>query len=188
MNNIIHEIYNNFLLRDVIAKVVPGTVVLLSTAVLASARPPWELLRDIHAAKVSWPFLVLTACVSWAFGYVAQEIGRWPIVWGRSMLQSQTPIEIMFRLESKQRSTRRLRERRVVIKQATGNLFVAWLLLLAVTLVLPLSGLLSQPFRLALASALPLVALIRRHYFEVQQNTVMDDLALGSDLNSPDDR
>ncbi len=104
------------------------------------------------------------------------------------MLQGQTPIEIMFRLESKQRSTRRLRERRVVIKQATGNLFVAWLLLLAVTLVLPLSGLLSQPFRLALASALPLVALIRRHYFEVQQNTVMDDLALGSDLNSPDDR
>ncbi len=51
MNNIIHEIYNNFLLRDVIAKVVPGTVVLLSTAVLASARPPWELLGTFTLPK-----------------------------------------------------------------------------------------------------------------------------------------
>lgn len=71
--SIVEAFYNNFLLRDLFAKIVPGSVVLI-TAVFQN--PIGVGVVDI-GKEIRWPVILIVAGVAWIVGFAIQQIGEW---------------------------------------------------------------------------------------------------------------
>jgi hypothetical protein len=104
------ELYTSFLLRDFAGKIVPGCFILASYMTLFEA--PREILR-VMAGRISLVMIFLVAGFSWTMVLGLQSLAEWAGLW------SYYPVNGISEMTT---------QLRVVIKEATGNLFVAGLL------------------------------------------------------------
>jgi hypothetical protein len=123
------ELYTSFLLRDFAGKIVPGSFLLFSYALFFCS--PSDILK-IATGRVSIVLVLWVAGLAWTvvlgLQSLAELTGIWqyyPVVSGAEM-PAQLEIERFLRLAC---ADERLQyERFVVIKEATGNLFIVGLL------------------------------------------------------------
>lgn len=124
------ELYTSFLLRDFAGKIVPGCFLLLSYALLFSQ--PRDIMKAV-TGKVSFVSVFFVAGLAWTvvlgIQSLAELIGLWkyyPPSAGAEMAIQSNVIERFLRISCP--AERLQYERFVVIKEATGNLFVVGLL------------------------------------------------------------
>lgn len=114
------RLYSHFILRDVVAKVVPGAIILIAAGFLLRVdfSPLWS-------GEVSIWIMLLLAGVSWLVGGVAQELGTL-----FSLISVEHPEKrIIAFARHAGAAEKQVRERIVVIKQSSGNGAIAFLLL-----------------------------------------------------------
>jgi hypothetical protein len=124
------ELYTSFLLRDFAGKIVPGCFLLLSYSALFLQ--PREIIKGI-TGKVSLVSVFLVAGLAWTVVLGLQSLAELVRIWhyypssvGAEMtIQSKVIAQF---LQIACPDDHQQYERFVVIKEATGNLFVAGLL------------------------------------------------------------
>jgi len=119
--SIVEAFYNNFLLRDLFAKIVPGFVVLI-TAVFQS---PIEDKVVAMGEKIGWPLILMVSGVAWIVGFAIQKLGECcrfikhhPSDYKNYEKRYETRIEFK-RIASPSESQQV--ERYAIIKEAAGN-------------------------------------------------------------------
>ena len=125
---IISSLYTNFLLRDFAGKIVPGGIVLLSTATLFWR--PSQIAKFVEKAPIV--VIVFLVGISWTlmFGLqsVAERVGLWryfPDGNPDKFIHNQIKIARFLRIACAEEKFQY--ERFVAIKEACGNLFFACL-------------------------------------------------------------
>jgi len=124
------ELYTSFLLRDFAGKIVPGCFLLVSYSALFLQ--PREIIKGI-TGKVSLVSVFLVAGLAWTvvlgLQSLAELVGIWqyyPSAAGAEMAIQSKDIAQFLQIACP--NDRQQYERFVVIKEATGNLFIAGLL------------------------------------------------------------
>jgi hypothetical protein len=124
------ELYTSFLLRDFAGKIVPGCFLLLSYSALFLQ--PREIIKGI-TGKVSLVSVFLVAGLAWTVVLGLQSLAELVRIWqyypsgaGAEMTIQSQVIAPFLQIACPQ--DHQQYERFVVIKEATGNLFVAGLL------------------------------------------------------------
>ena len=127
----IDALYRDFLLRDLFAKVVPGSIVLFAAATGLGFVP--------ISLSVGWPLAILLAGGAWLAGFAVQSIGEMLRLIRHYPLEYQEDSErYRLRIEFKRYATsaeKRRVERYALIKEAAGNGGTALVLACAVSLV-----------------------------------------------------
>ena len=123
------ELYTSFLLRDFAGKIVPGCVLFFSISVMFSK--PNEILK-IASGRISFVVIFLIAALAWTVILGIQSIAELAGIWNYYPPDKGAEMTIQFKIEKFLRlacpNERLQYERFVVIKEATGNLFVVGLL------------------------------------------------------------
>ena len=135
---IIKNLYNDFLLRDFFGKMIPGSILIFS--VLSLFTSPRAILRTINAER-SVLGLVVLGGLAWTtvlgLQSLAERIGVWEYYPSRDVQEpGQPPLEEMkVQIETVApflriacEGEKNQYERYVVIKEATGNLFICLML------------------------------------------------------------
>lgn len=147
------ELYNKFLLRDFVGKIVPGAVLLFSIGSLALPTPRLRLW--LSHRTLGW--VAIVAGIAWTLTLGLQSAGEWAGLWDyfpRSTSEIVTVAPDSFRtatlrvdqfLATATDGQKLQYERFVVIKEACGNLFLAICLALPCWVVIALVG--NAPFR-----------------------------------------
>lgn len=124
------ELYTSFLLRDFAGKIVPGCFLLLSYSALFAQ--PDEIIKVI-TGKISLVSVFLIAGFAWiivlGIQSLAELVGIWkyyPFGAGAEMAIQSRVVQRFLQLACPE--DRQQYEQFVVIKEATGNLFVAGIL------------------------------------------------------------
>jgi len=165
MGDTIKYLYEKFILRDFFAKIIPGFVILLSIATILTEKSPIYLITLVPNWNTH--LFLLIAGLSWVLGFVAQEIGRWFRV-----LRTEDPVNKLITLArlKGEEDLKHQRERHVVIKEATGNLAMALVVLLVVSLVkIP-----NMILRVSVAIGVPALILFVRHRYMAKRQTEID--------------
>ena len=137
---IFKDLYTNFLLRDFAGKIVPGSFLFFSIAILFSS--PTDVARTI-SGRLSFLSVAICAGLAWTVVLGLQRVAEFVSTWsyfpssaGNEMDVQSTIIEPFLRIACPDERVQY--ERYVVIKEATGNLFnvaiiavPAWLIWLA---------------------------------------------------------
>lgn len=128
---VIDALYRDFLLRDLFAKVVPGSIVLVTAATGLGLLP--------MSLSVGWPAAILLAGGAWLAGFAVQSIGE-----ALRLLRHYPPryredaerygVRIQFKRCATPAEKRRV-ERYALIKEAAGNGGTALVLACAVSLI-----------------------------------------------------
>jgi hypothetical protein len=124
------ELYTSFLLRDFAGKIVPGCFLLLSYSVLFAQ--PGEIIKLI-TGKISVVSIFLVAGFAWTIVLGLQSLAELTGIWhyyppnAGAEMTIQSDVIAGF-LQVACPDDRQQYERFVVIKEATGNLFVAGIL------------------------------------------------------------
>ncbi|MGH8476781.1 MAG: hypothetical protein ACRER2_13605 [Methylococcales bacterium] len=118
---IVEALYNNFLLRDLFAKIVPGIIVLESVLY----NNPFGDGVVTLAERIGWAAVLVLAGLAWLVGFAVQEIGEITRVirhHPQSYDQSDYRYRrrIAFRGVASESEVQQV-ERYAVIKEATGN-------------------------------------------------------------------
>ncbi len=129
---IVEALYKNFLLRDLFAKIVPGSIVLASVAFQNPALAP----LNSATSTVGWPMILLGAGATWIVGFAIQEIGEsMKIIQHHPQRYFQSLQRYGLRnafkwvaIESENKQV----ERYAIIKEATGNFSTAILVSLLI--------------------------------------------------------
>jgi len=125
-------LYNNFLLRDLFAKIVPGSIV-LSAIVYRS-----DLGEELAAltGPIGGPAVLLLAGMSWVAGYAVQNIGeKLRVIQHHPKRYDDGDARYAARIAFSRVATpseRQQVERYAIIKEAAGNSAMAILMSLAV--------------------------------------------------------
>jgi hypothetical protein len=127
---VLKELYTSFLLRDFAGKIVPGCFLFGSIAVLFAN--PQDVLKAF-SSRISLVAIALSAGLAWIVVLGLQSIAEFSGVWnyyprtqGAEMEIQVTIIDEFLRIACPDQ--RQQYERFVVIKEATGNLFIAGVL------------------------------------------------------------
>ena len=72
LSSLFENLYNRFILRDLFAKIVPGSIILFSTATLLTGS--LENTVSYFTAFSFWPWLLIIS-LCWVLGFLAQETG-----------------------------------------------------------------------------------------------------------------
>lgn len=119
----LNAIYDRLLLRDVFAKILPGSLLLFALSSMVTGRSVESLL--VQLSGVSWPALVFVAGAAWILAFVSQFLWEWVQIlppWDNG------PGREFWSRMIAERSTLRMRpfalqlERMATIKEAAGNL------------------------------------------------------------------
>ena len=136
MNNVtelVNSFYNNFILRDIVAKIVPGVLLAFSIATLKYE--PSRVLKFIREAS---PIeLAFVTAASWVISFGAQAMGEAVgliRLWPRKLTSDQARKRIVCFGRRATAEEKRIVERYVVIKEACGLGYLA--LLIALFLIL----------------------------------------------------
>ncbi len=125
INSIVDKLYEKFLLRDVFAKIVPGTLLLFSCIYSSSLN--YKATMDIM--KVSW---IIMIGLAWTLGFVVQGVGELLRIikyYTKDYTTKEQWYEAYIKFkESATREEKSNCERFVVIKEATGNLAMSLLI------------------------------------------------------------
>lgn len=130
------SLYRNFILRDIVGKVVPGLIVEVGAWSIIAGEPPGEIiggLKGQHGAVVAALF-----ALAWTLGLVAQTVldfVKWavfvrskrsrPDCYHTFQPASDPWVEEVFARTRLKSGARRELERLVVVKEAAGNLSIA---------------------------------------------------------------
>lgn len=143
LGSIIDSIYGQFLLRDLFAKMVPGSLVVLTAAITFPTHPD----RYLVLGAIGWPVILLAAGFVWILGFAIQRIGEifrlirhHPLpkasLYDRNFDNTETRYRLRQDFEKKaNRSEQQRVERYAVVKEACGN-FATAILLAAVSLLI----------------------------------------------------
>jgi hypothetical protein len=131
---VIDAFYNNFLLRDLCAKIAPGCIVVLA----ACYRPSYDGNILGSAGKAGWPILVVALGMAWIVGFGVQQLGEWLRLLkhnppGYSDKEMRYGLRISFRRIASPGEAQQV-ERFAVVKEATGNAATAILAGVAIAL------------------------------------------------------
>lgn len=121
INTLIEALYNNFLLRDIFAKIVPGATVL--TVVLYHNALGKEVVTFI--GQIGWPAVLVLAGLAWIVGFAVQDIGEVLRIIRHHPRRYDDPVyrydrRIAFRNLATASETQQV-ERYAIIKEASGN-------------------------------------------------------------------
>lgn len=156
-NQIIEALYNNFLLRDLFAKMVPGSVVVVATAY----QSPFGKGAIEVANQIGWPAVFIGAGIVWIIGFALQEIGESlriikhhpdKLADSKRRYKLRTDFQKIATLSESQQA-----ERYTIIKEASGNSATA---LFAALLIFIVRSLLSSKFSISLSTIFPGVILL----------------------------
>lgn len=129
---IVELLYNNFLLRDLFAKIVPGSIVLAS---VFYDNPFGDSIVTL-AARVGWAAVIILAGLAWLVGFAVQEIGELlRIIRHHPRSYEQSQYRYLRRCAFKKlaiESESQQAERYAIIKEATGNSATAILLTISI--------------------------------------------------------
>jgi phosphoglycolate phosphatase len=118
---IIEALYNNFLLRDIFAKIVPGLLLVIAIVYKNSIG---EGALDV-ACRLGWPTIIIGAGFAWVIGFAIQGIGEiTKIIKHHPKSYTNSKIRYALRVNFKNiasLSESQQVERYAVIKEATGN-------------------------------------------------------------------
>lgn len=156
-NRIIEALYNNFLLRDLFAKIVPGSVVLV---VIAYQSPLGKDAVEV-ANQIGWPAVFIGAGIAWIIGFALQQIGEslriikhHPDKFADSKDRYKLRTDFM-KIATPSESQQA--ERYTIIKEASGNSATA---LFTALLIVIIRSLLSSTFEISLSTIFPGVILL----------------------------
>ena len=125
INSLVDKIYEKFLLRDVFAKIVPGFI-LLTTIVFSITH---DLTKTQNLLQFSW---LIVIGFSWILGFGVQGIGELTslIRYYTKDYETDKKWYIAYNKFNSNASSEEKSncERLVVIKEATGNMAIAFLL------------------------------------------------------------
>lgn len=118
---IVKALYENFLLRDIFAKIIPG-VILISVSVYQI--PLTDEIINV-AEKIGWPMVFIGAGTAWIMGFAIQELGEiFHIIKHHpesySDAKQRYKQRIKFESVASANHSQQV-ERYAVIKEATGN-------------------------------------------------------------------
>jgi SAM-dependent methyltransferase len=119
IDQITNAIYTHFLLRDVVAKLAPGALLLFSLSTLK--HEPAEVVD--YVASAGPLFIVFGLSASWVAAFGLQALGELTKVislWPRNMTRAASRETIVAFLHCASAEEKRVVERYVVIKEATG--------------------------------------------------------------------
>jgi hypothetical protein len=123
------ELYTSFLLRDFAGKIVPGCFLLLSYSALFVH--PGEIIKSI-TGKISLVSVFLIAGFAWTIVLGLQSLAELVRIWNyypsAAGAEMTVQAQVARFLQLACPEDRQQYERYVVIKEATGNLFVAGIL------------------------------------------------------------
>jgi len=121
VNSLVEALYNNFLLRDLSAKIVPGAVVLTAALYGSSAAK----LLDSLVVQVGWPSVLILAGLAWVVGFAVQDLGETlRIIRHHPPSYDASEYRYSRRIRFKQVATpseSQQVERYAIIKEASGN-------------------------------------------------------------------
>ena len=143
---VITQLYTNFILRDLVGKILPGCVLIFSFALLFAS--PKEIVSSISKENPI-VLVVIVGGLAWTSVLGLQRVAEFVSVWeyypkvgGKEIDIQATVVEPFLRIAC---TTEKLQyERYVVIKEATGNLFFCGVLSLPLWGIW-LYGLLNNP-------------------------------------------
>jgi phospholipid N-methyltransferase len=133
LTELVNSFYNNFILRDIVAKIVPG--VLLAFGVATLKYEPARILRFIREASTIE--LAFVTAASWVIAFGVQAMGEAVgliRLWPRELTSDQARKRIVCFGRRATTEEKRIVERYVVIKEACGLGYLA--LLIALILIL----------------------------------------------------
>jgi SAM-dependent methyltransferase len=124
LNELINSFYNNFILRDIVAKIIPGALLLFGITTLKyEPKHVFQFIREASAFETGF-----WIAASWVIAFGVQAIGEftgfirlWPK--NQSIAESRNRIICFGRLANAEE--KRIVERYVVIKEACGLGYLA---------------------------------------------------------------
>ncbi|QGM99973.1 hypothetical protein [Methylocystis parvus] len=137
---IFKELYTSFLLRDFVGKIVPGSILLLAFGSLFTPVP--QVVKSA-TDRTTTHFLALVAGLAWTMVLGLQNTATSLKLWryypetdetGAPLSEMNAQILVEQFLQIACQAERQQYERFVVIKEATGNLYIS--LLLSIPLIL----------------------------------------------------
>lgn len=149
---IVEALYKNFLLRDLFAKIVPGTIVLVS---VIFQNPALAHLTGA-ATTFGWPMILVGAGATWTVGFAIQEIGELLRIIKHHPERYSQPLQRYrlrnaFKKVAAEAEAQQV-ERYAIIKEATGNGSTA---IIVALLIVTLRALTSEDFGCSLQILLP---------------------------------
>lgn len=134
-NTLIEALYNNFLLRDLFAKIVPGTTVL---TVVVYGNTLGEKVVALMG-QIGWPAVLVLAGLAWLVGFAVQDIGEvLRIIRHHPRRYDSSDYRYRRRIAFKKVATTsetQQVERYAIIKEASGNSATAIFLGIAILAV-----------------------------------------------------
>lgn len=131
------HLYTTFILRDVLAKIIPGLILIVSLYMASYSLCLEQATEKILSLPTT--VIVLLFIVSWTGGFVVQEVGTWVHLLGSEIAEEGERKKAATKrgLAMAELNATQLQhvERMFVIKEASGNLAVAILLAFALWLV-----------------------------------------------------
>lgn len=125
----IQTVYTRFVLRDFVAKILPGLVLLAS---LSSVTFGWSATHEAFQ-QARWIEAIGIGGIAWILAFAIQEIGHRARILDHKSDKVRIEAGVKFS-RSCNEDERALRERYIVIKEACGNLFVSIVLSVSVLL------------------------------------------------------
>src|SRR5215472_6074750 len=131
---IFKDLYTSFLLRDLAGKIVPGSLLILA---FTSLFVPLQQVIHTARGKVTITLIVLVAGSAWTIMLGLQSVSEAMNIWryypavddkGSPLLEIRVQRIVQCFLKIAAEADRQQYERYVVIKEATGNLFMSFLL------------------------------------------------------------
>lgn len=127
-NEIIDALYDNFLLRDIFAKMLPGAIAL--TGILFRASFGKNIIE--FASQIGWPAILLLSGLAWIVGFAVQDVGEISnIIRHHPRGYDNSDYRYRRRIAFKQVATiseTKQYERYAIIKEASGNCSTAMFL------------------------------------------------------------
>jgi hypothetical protein len=129
LTTIFDSLYSRLVLRDVFAKMVPGSVVL--AAIATTLTSPLEVAQYLRS--MSFAAWLLAASLAWILAFAVQAFGeRWRLIKyypdpaenGPATLEAFYDVKIAFDQDPPQADKQQV-ERLIVIKEACGNMYIA---------------------------------------------------------------
>jgi ubiquinone/menaquinone biosynthesis C-methylase UbiE len=133
LTELVNSFYNNFILRDIVAKIVPG--VLLAYSIATLKYEPARILKFIReASTIELAFLIAASWVI-AFGVQAMGEARGLIrLWPKGLGSDKARKRIVCFGRRATAEEKRIVERYVVVKEACGLGYLAFLIALVMIL------------------------------------------------------
>ena len=136
LDSVIDRLYTSYLLRDFVAKVVPGFVVLSALALSSGTRD--HMLRAVHGLSI-WAWFLLTG-LSFSVGFLVQATGEligWTHIYpDGSSHNREARANAIRRMIAPSRSNQpaisQQRERYVVLKEMSANFSLSLIIAVAI--------------------------------------------------------